>query len=117
MGLEMVMGGMNVQEIGSEAFRYCNSLPSIELSSSIMSIGRYAFADCTSLVEFKVVADTPPTLGENAFNQDDNLTIYVPSASLASYKNSWSAYADRIQPIGGDTASGGNEGTSEEEWN
>jgi len=39
----------NVEEIRENAFLRCTSLASINLPSSIVSIGNYAFSDCTSL--------------------------------------------------------------------
>jgi hypothetical protein len=37
----------------------------------------------------------------NAFQNTNNCQIYVPSASVETYKtaNNWFAYANRIQPI------------------
>lgn len=89
----------NLKEIGAEAFYRCLLLTSVSLPASMMSIGDNAFAGCTNLAQFEVLAETPPTLGTSVFSEDNNLTIYVPSTSLVSYKNSWSAYADRIQPM------------------
>ena len=67
------------------------------------SIGEGAFAGCSNLVSVIVNATTPPTLGDYAFdgNYDDNNNakdrkIYVPKASVESYKSDWSAYRNDI---------------------
>ena len=92
----------SVTSIGSYSFSYCSSLTSVTIPSSVTSIGSQSFRNCGSLTTMTVEATTPPTLGNNAFNNTNaNLVIYVPAESLEAYKaaNNWSTYASQIQAI------------------
>jgi len=91
-----------VTSIGAQAFNYCSGLTSCTIGSGVTSIGSYAFANCTSLTSVTVNATTPPSLGTNAFfNNASGMKIYVPSASVETYKSAtnWSSLASRIQAI------------------
>lgn len=88
--------------IQSTAFSQCTGLTSVTIPSSVTSIGDSCFNGCTHLSSFTCEATTPPTLGINAFtNTAQDLTIYVPSASVETYKTAsrWSDFASRIQAI------------------
>ena len=91
----------SVTYIGEAVFDYCSSLTSITIGNGITSIGRLAFAECTNLVSITINAIIPPTLGTNVFLNTNNCPIYVPSASVETYKaaTNWSTYASRIQAI------------------
>lgn len=95
----------SLDTIDPEAFSLCSSLTSVTLPSSIGSIGERAFASCTGLESVTVNATTPPALGSDAFDNTNNCPIYVPAASVETYRNSshwssnWSQYASRIQAI------------------
>ena len=97
--------GNGVTSIGNYAFSYCSSLTSINIPSGVTSIGDSAFSLCSGLTSVTVNAVTPPTLGNNAFNNTPIASgtgyIYVPSASVNTYKTTsgWSTYASRIQAI------------------
>ena len=88
-----------VTSIGSYAFLVCTGLTSIDIPSGVTSIGESAFQYSSRLTSITVNAVTPPTLGNNAFNNTNDCPIYVPSASVEAYKTSWSTYASRIQAI------------------
>ena len=114
-----------VTEIGNYAFYNCTSLSSITIPSGITSIDAYAFMRCSGLVSLTIgsgvtsivndafnycsgltsitcLATTPPTLsGKRQFNNTNNCPIYVPAASVDTYKaaSGWSTYASRIQAI------------------
>lgn len=90
-----------VTSIGDNAFYYCSSLTSLTIPSGVTSIGNVAFQFCNNLSSITILATTPPTLGNSAFNNTNDCPIYVPSESVETYKssNNWSAYASRIQAI------------------
>ena len=115
----------NVTSISDAAFQECTSLSSITLSDSITRIGANlfagdsnlknvvvpsgvteidsgAFSGCTNMGSLTVLPTTPPTL-EYPVNTFYSMggTIYVPAASLNTYKNAsgWSVVASRIQAI------------------
>ena len=80
----------------------CTSLASIEIPSSVTSIGNYAFYNCTSLTTMTVLADTPPTLGSSVFtNVIKSIPVYVPCGSMEAYQSgtSWSEFTN-YQGIG-----------------
>lgn len=116
----------NVTSTDSGAFQGCTSLSSITLSDSITIISSYLFANdknlknvvvpsgvteidsgafsgCTNMGSLTVLPTTPPTLDypSNTFATMGG-KIYVPAASLNTYKNAsgWSLFADRIKAIG-----------------
>ena len=106
-GLTSVSIGSNVMGIGSDAFRNCSSLTSVTIPNYVESIGTWAFGSCANLTSVYIQAETPPSLGNNAFYKyyDNNPleSIFVPCGTLNTYKKSsnWSSYASIIkyQPL------------------
>ncbi len=101
-GLTSIVIPDNVTSIGGGAFYNSRSLTSCTIGRGVTSIGTYAFQNCRSLTSVTVLATTPPTLGNNyVFNNTNNCPIYVPAASVETYKSAsgWSSYASRIQAI------------------
>ena len=78
-------------------------LTSITIPSTVTNIGVRVFYNCSSLTNVTCLATTPPTLANaNAFQGTNaNLVIYVPAASVETYKTTsvWSSYASQIQAI------------------
>ena len=78
-----------VTSIGGSAFRTCTGLTSIALPSSLISIGEYAFRSCTGLTEVDLSNCTNLTSIENGtFRNSSGLTnITLPSSltSIGSY--------------------------------
>ena len=88
-----------VTNITSYSFYQCYGLTSITIPSNVTSIETYSFNGCYGLGEIHVQATTPPTLGgTSAFTVPADCTIYVPSASLATYQAAqyWSTWASQM---------------------
>lgn len=100
------LGGINIPNnittIDSYAFANCATLSSVTIGNGIRHIYDSCFRSCYDLDSVYIYAITPPSLGGNVFlNTNENLVIYVPSASLNLYKTAagWSDYSARIQAI------------------
>lgn len=101
--LESITIPGNVTNIENSAFNGCYSLASVTIPNKVTSIGSSAFSNCYSLKYIYLLSTTPPTLSnKNAFtNIASDAVIYVPSASVATYKaaTNWSTYSSKIQAI------------------
>lgn len=103
--LTMVTIPSSVTSIGDNAFTDCYGLTSVTIPNSVTSIGHWTFNYCTSLSTVTMKATTPPTLSSVTFTNSGITTttgtIYVPTLSVAAYKEAtnWSAFADII--VGG----------------
>ncbi len=101
-----------LESIGNYAFRYCHNISRIDLPASLVEIGKFAF-DQTNLDTVFLSAETPPTIGTNAFvnssdiNSDiagttsnvDELAfpfLAVPPTAIDAYKDAWPTYAEGI---------------------
>lgn len=89
----------SVASIGDDAYYQCHQMTSVSIGSGVTNIGKSAFYHCSALTSITCKANTPPELGNWAFDDTNNCPIYVPSGSVSTYKSAWSAYADRIQAI------------------
>ena len=101
-GLTSVNIPNSVTSIGTNTFYHCTGLTSITIPSDVTTIGSSAFSGCSNLSSVTCLATTPPTLSNsNAFSNTNNCPIYVPAASVETYKaaSGWSTYASRIQAI------------------
>ena len=87
----------SVTSIGGSAFSYCSGLTSVTIPNSVTSIGGSAFSGCSGLTSVTIEAETPPTLGANAFNNTSNCPIYVPCGTLEAYQSAWSDYVFQIK--------------------
>ena len=96
-----VVVGNDITSIGGEAILGCTSLTSATIGSGVIIINYGVFYDCTGLTSVTVNAIDPPTLGTMALDNTNNCPIYVPSATVETYKSAsgWSDYASRIQAI------------------
>ena len=89
-----------VTSIGNYAFSSCPSLASIAIPSSVTSIGNAAFSGCYGMAEYHIQPTAVPTGGTTMFASiSSDCVIYVPSASLDSYKTAtnWSTYASYMR--------------------
>lgn len=116
----------SVTSIGNSAFRACKLIKSIVVPNSVVTIaygafwgmfeledavfgtavetiGSDIFTDKRYHLDFtiRVLATTPPTLGTNFVPSTFVGKIYVPDASVDSYKTAtnWSAWKDYIYPL------------------
>jgi len=89
--------GNNVKYIGGGIHN--TKLTSLTLPASIEIVSDLRYNEY--LTGITCLAETPPTIGSNAFNRTNNCPIYVPAGSVNAYKaaTNWSAFASRIQAI------------------
>ena len=95
-----------ITSVPAYCFYGCGALSEITIPTGVTDIGNRAFYGCTGLVSITVRATTPPTLEISAyddtvyvFDETNNCPIYVPEASVNTYKSAWSKYSSRIQAI------------------
>ena len=83
----------NLETIDESAFFGCASLASVSLPASMETIGELAFYGCTTLASVTILAPSLTTYGYGAFGETAaGLIIYVPAASVETYKAAWSTY-------------------------
>lgn len=77
----------SVTSIGNFASDGCSGLTSLTIPNSVTSIGECAFYGCSSLNLIVCEAETPPSCGSFVFSGlPENLTLYVPAASMEAYQ-------------------------------
>jgi|GEM_PF-3928157 len=89
-----------VQSIGARAF-LSSGLTSVDILSSVLSIGELTFGLCPNLEQFSLAVQNPAdiTLGSNAFYNTpvDAATLYVPHGTSGLYRSSaaeWAFFGD-----------------------
>ncbi|WP_335983554.1 leucine-rich repeat domain-containing protein [Acinetobacter haemolyticus] len=99
--LDQILIPDSVLSIGTYSFANCTNAQSIDIGTDVGAIYGNAFEGCTSLTQITVNSLTPPTLYSGALNDTNNCPIYVPSASVDTYKQSdgWNDFSDRIFAI------------------
>ena len=92
----------SLTSLSNTAFYGCTSLVSIALPSSISALGNGSFYNCTNLATMTVYAETPPTVGTNAFkNVPTTMVVQVLCEAYDAYltASGWSGFAN-IQGFG-----------------
>lgn len=94
-----VIIGNNVTTMPAELFIDCPNLVSVTLPKSITTIEDSLFYACPKLEKLKILATTPPTLGNNPFEMTrPRIIVPTGNAAIALYKTAdgWSDYSSRI---------------------
>ena len=92
----------SVTSIGGGAFYGCSSFTSVTIPNSVTSIGNYAFYGCSSLTSITCEAETPPTVGQYAFDGvSKSIPVYVPCGCVKAYKaaNGWKDFTNIQEPL------------------
>lgn len=71
--------------IADNAFYSCRYLRGITLPATLQHIGGSAFQQCSVLDTVHVMAEEPPTLGEDVFYGALNVVVQVPCGALTAY--------------------------------
>ncbi|MBR1667635.1 MAG: leucine-rich repeat protein [Bacteroidaceae bacterium] len=89
-----------VTTIGNCAFSGCDGLTSIEIGEGIQSIGDYAFASCGDLLDVYCAAETPPSMGTDVFKGSsvEYVTLHVPKSSGHAYRaaEGWNGFKNVV---------------------
>ena len=86
----------SLTSLPNTAFYGCTSLASIALPSSVSALGNGSFYNCTNLATMTVYAETPPTVGTNAFkNVPTNMVVHIPCETYNAYHDfsDWSVFS------------------------
>ena len=102
--------GSSLQSIGVQAFSRCSKLASVNLPASVTKIEDNAFYDCSNLSSVVIHATSVPTCGNDAFGlYKSGRKIFVPAASVDTYKAGWTTYANDIIGYNGTCGATGHE--------
>lgn len=99
--LVSVVVGEGVTTIDSGSFNGCNALTTIDIASTVQTLGGGSL-NCKNLASMTVRATTPPSGANMAFGSvPATCAIYVPASVVDTYKatSGWSARASYIQAI------------------
>lgn len=90
-----------VESIGHSAFYCCNSLTSITIPDSVISIEDSAFEGCKSLASI-TIPDSVTSIGAEVFGKCDSLqTIYIPQGMTDAFcQMGLEKYRDKLVEIG-----------------
>lgn len=90
----------SVTDIKTSAFRDCSKLQTVNIGSGVTTIGTYALraGSSSNKTTFTIRATTPPKIQSNTFNSSYIYRIYVPTASVSTYKSetNWSSLSSYI---------------------
>lgn len=87
-GIETIDFGSGLEIIRTFAFYECTSLAEITFPAGMQLIEEFAFRNCTNLSEATSLATVPPVCEDGVFGEiNPESTLYVPAASIDSYRN------------------------------
>lgn len=94
----------NVETIGSYVFGSISGLTDVTIGENCLTIGDNAFYSInipSSTLTITCLAEVPPTISSNLCYIYSLKAIYVPDASVDTYKaaNRWSTFQSKIKPI------------------
>lgn len=84
--INVVVIPSSVTSIGSNAFLYCDALPSVTIPDSVTSIGDNAFMECTRLTSVTIPASVT-SIGLRVFTYCDNLTSITVDGNNPNYSS------------------------------
>ena len=88
----------NLTTLEEYLFSHCRSLPAITIPAGVTSIGGECFDHCDSLTTVICEATTPPSFGDNVFeNTPSQMEIIVPCGTQDAYMEAWSGVASHIR--------------------
>ena len=96
--IQKYVSGYLVSRIESNAFSYCSSLTSINIPSSVTSIGDNAFSYCSSLTSISIPSSVT-SIGRSAFSYCSSLTSISISSSVTSIGRSAFSYCSSLFSI------------------
>ena len=88
--LSSVSLSSTLKTIGSFAFFCCSFLTSIEIPEEVTEIGEQAFDHCFNIKKVVFLSSVPPAIGSHLFPYkwgDTEFTVYVPRGSLEAYRS------------------------------
>ena len=92
----------SVTSIGDGAFAGCSGLISITIPKSVTNIGNTAFSGCSGLTSITCEAETPPTVGQYAFDGvPTSIPVYVPCGCVWAYgaASGWNSFTNIQEPL------------------
>ena len=94
----------NVETIGNYVFSSISGLTDVTIGENCLTIGNNAFYSInipSSTLTITCLAEVPPTISSNLCYSYSLKAIYVPDASVDTYKaaNRWSTFQSKIKPI------------------
>lgn len=92
----------SVTSIADGAFYGSFGLTGVTIPSNVTNIGKWGFGKCFGLTSMTCEALTPPTCGEDVFEFDLSIPLFVPAESIEAYlvADGWKEFTN-IQTIQG----------------
>jgi hypothetical protein len=98
--ITMLTIGSGVNRIPNYAFKNSTQILGVVLPQFLSEIGQEAFKGCIYLASLTILAMTPPSVGNNAFNSVPlTIPLFVPCNKYETYvvANGWSQFSNIIE--------------------